>query len=116
MPAHCKASKRHTKAESRRDIPTGSNFHSSSPNDSLDLFDGAGAWNDEATRTIAAKPIATNGHHLADDIRLAYGKCNLRRLIQKQKRHVNLSESVKTPPSNGPATDATPNMLVTSEI
>lgn len=115
MPAHCKANKRHTKADIRSEIPTGSNFQNSSLIDILDVLDVAGAWKDEATKTIARNPIATKSQHRANDL-LGVRICNLRRLIQKQKRHVNLSESVKIPPSKGPATDATPNMLVTSDI
>lgn len=67
MPAHCKASNRHTKADIRREIPTGSDFQSSSPSDILDVLGGAGAWKDKATRTIATNPIATNGQHLANN-------------------------------------------------
>lgn len=68
MPAHCKASDRHTKADSRKEIQIGSNFQSSSLSDTLEVFSGAGAWKANATRTMARNPIATNGQHLAIDL------------------------------------------------
>lgn len=72
-------------------------------------------------KTLARKPIATILSASRYLVRAGvwgvfYQVCiepHSRRFTQKQNRQVNLSESVNTPPSKGPATEATPNMLVT---
>ena len=63
--------------------------------------------------TKAKKPIALQSQ-------LSFPLCgsagtNLRRFTHKQNLQVNIDESVNTPPSKGPAAEATPYMLVTTD-
>lgn len=113
VPPHCRASNRHTKAAMRSKAPGKSSLASFSVRvRDVDTFGGLGGRQNIAMITNETKPIAGGCQRSWITKEQSF---DLRRLIQKQNLHVSLGESVKTPPRSGPAADATPYILVTTE-
>lgn len=100
-------------AEIKVNEPAKSIFRSFSFHDRTECFRFGGLYI-TAMIKMARAPHAGLRQHFV--LRALEGRLHLRRFTQKQNRHVNFAESVKTPPSSGPAIAAKPYMLVTMEI
>ena len=99
-------------AEIKVTEPAKSIFRSFSFHDRMECFRFGGLYI-TAMIKMARAPHAGKLVIFGQHVRI---RRHLRRFTQKQNRHVNFAESVKTPPSNGPAIAAKPYMLVTMEI